>query len=117
MSTGDIGSGAPEGAPAASVPAQAGTSSTVDWINVVTAYGADPTGSTAAINTALPQAQPGQPAYLPRGTYKTTAARVPGDGVNYLAPTASVMTGRRPTCLSPAACPRRAPRRARQSPR
>ncbi len=60
----------------------------VDWLNAVTQFGADPTGtadSTTAINTALTDAAPGQPVYLPTGTYKTTAP--------ILIPPAGVLTG------------------------
>lgn len=57
----------------------------VDWLNAVTQFGADPTGtndSTSAINTALTDAAPGQPVYLPTGIYKTTAPiLVPPGGV------------------------------------
>ena len=48
-------------------------SAPVDWLNVVTGYGADPTGaadSTTAIQAALTA---GGTVYLPKGTYKTTA--------------------------------------------
>lgn len=74
------------GTPAAGqVPAAAGTGNTatwayapVDWLNVVTAYGADPAGvadSTTAIGSAITAAaSSGQPVYFPAGTYKITAA-------------------------------------------
>jgi hypothetical protein len=63
--------------------AQAATGTGVtDWINVVTGYGADPTGSadsTSAINNALAAsgglAMP-VPVYLPAGTYTTSAPLV-----------------------------------------
>jgi hypothetical protein len=52
--------------------------STVDWLNVVTQYGADPTGasdSTSAIQRALSAAigAGGGVVYLPVGKYKTTS--------------------------------------------
>lgn len=57
----------------------------VDWINVVNQYDADPSGvldSTAAIQAALNAAAPGQPVYLPSGIYKTTAPLIiPPGGV------------------------------------
>jgi hypothetical protein len=50
----------------------------VDWVNVVTAYGADPTGvadSTAAISNALAAVPSGgQTVYLPAGTYLLNGA-------------------------------------------
>lgn len=52
-----------------------GTLTRVDWINAVTQYNADPAGvqdSTNQINNALLAAAPGQPVYLPTGTYKTS---------------------------------------------
>ena len=49
----------------------------VDWLNVVTAYGADPTGvadSTTAIGLAVTAAAAADvPVYIPAGTYKITA--------------------------------------------
>lgn len=50
----------------------------VDWINVVTAYGADPTGvndSTAAIQNAVNAClgKGGGVVYLPQGTYRVTS--------------------------------------------
>lgn len=44
----------------------------VDWLNVVTMFGADPTGasdSTAAINNAISAATSGQTVYFPAGKY------------------------------------------------
>jgi Pectate lyase superfamily protein/Right handed beta helix region len=72
------------GHPAGTEPAGE-NSNVVDWLNVVTMYGADPTGandSTAAIQNALNAAGPGQPVYLPAGTYMTSAPlQVPPGGV------------------------------------
>lgn len=56
----------------------------VDWINAVTAYGADPTGaadSTTAIQDALNAATAGQAVFLPSGTYQTTANLAVPSGV------------------------------------
>jgi Pectate lyase superfamily protein len=54
-------------------PASAATEPSItDWLNVVSGYGADPTGktdSTVAIQDALTAAAPGQVVYLPLGTY------------------------------------------------
>jgi hypothetical protein len=76
---GDDGSGAPAHSSGAAIAhgIAARDMYKTDWINVLAeAWGADPTGvndSTAAINNALLAANPGQPVYLPAGTYKTTA--------------------------------------------
>jgi hypothetical protein len=48
----------------------------LDWLNVVTLYGADPTGaadSAAAIQNALNAAAAGQVVYVPVGTYQVSA--------------------------------------------
>jgi Pectate lyase superfamily protein len=50
-----------------------------DWLDVVTLFGADPTGaddSTAAIQDALTEASDGQVVYLPLGTYQVSAPLV-----------------------------------------
>lgn len=51
-----------------------GGSGVVDWVNAVTSFGADPTGSadsTTAINNAITSTSAtGIPVYLPAGTYK-----------------------------------------------
>ena len=47
-----------------------------DWLNVVTMFGADNTGTndtTSIIQGAINDAAIGQPVYLPKGTYKTTS--------------------------------------------
>lgn len=65
----------------------------VDWLNVVTVFGADPTGSadaTSIINTAIASLPAsGGVVYFPAGTYKTTGGHnvplnvsVVGDGKN-----------------------------------
>lgn len=49
----------------------------LDWLNVVTQFGADPTGnndSTTAINNALSGATSGQSVYLPAGTFKVNTS-------------------------------------------
>lgn len=61
----------------------------VDWLNVVTGYGADPTGvadSATAISNALTAAAPGQVVYLPAGTYKTLSPLVIPQGVSLVGP-------------------------------
>jgi Pectate lyase superfamily protein len=63
--------------------------SRTDWLNPVTMFGADPTGtadSTTAINNALTAAPLGGTVYLPAGTYKTTAPLVIPPQVTLLGP-------------------------------
>jgi Pectate lyase superfamily protein/Right handed beta helix region len=58
--------------------------SRVDWLNAVTMFGADPTGtadSTTAISTAITGAANAGVVYLPAGTYKLTSALAMGSGV------------------------------------
>jgi hypothetical protein len=60
-------------------PAAAGQATgqgVTDWINVVTQYGADPTGvadSTSAIKSALAVCPPGGVVYFPAGTYTVSS--------------------------------------------
>ena len=60
------------------------TASFTDWINVVTQYGADPTGatpSTTAIQAAIAAAQTtGRTVYFPAGTYKISSSLLVGGG-------------------------------------
>jgi Pectate lyase superfamily protein len=55
-----------------------------DWLDVVTLFGADPTGaadSAAAIQDALNAASTGQVVYVPQGTYQVSAPLVIPAGV------------------------------------
>ena len=60
------------------------TASSTDWINVVTQYGADPSGSTnstTVIQAAITAAQAtGRTVYFPAGTYKISSALNVGGG-------------------------------------
>ena len=72
-------------------------STPLDWVNVVTAYGADPTGSadsTTAIQAALNAVASGGVVYLPAGTYKVSAPLIlPAVGMTLAGDTGAMQSG------------------------
>jgi hypothetical protein len=80
----------------AASPASAATGQgTTDWLNVVSGYDADPTGSrdsTADIQDALNAASPGQVVYMPTGTYLVSAPLAVPSGVVLLGDHGNVLS-------------------------